>query len=191
MATAQSVIQKLQNLLRIAQDTTGQSHPDLQSAVQALVKGYGSGNHPTVYQGQYTVAGSGSDAVFLKIVHNFGAYKPFSLFLCPKGKDFPSASMESVYKVQLYVPTVSPESTDISYGPNHSITTMTNNPVLSVHCMDGSGFECAYNPLNYYSTDPGCAQKLGVAVWPNGFYVGLPRNLDPSLTYDYTIVWGV
>ncbi len=191
MATAASVIQKLQNLIRIAENTTGQSHPDLHSAIKALVKGYGDGSSVTIHEGQYTVADSGGQPVILKLVHNFGELKPFCFFLSPKGTKFPTSSGESVYQVQLYVPTVSPQGTDISYGPGNQPATIYSNPMLSLSCMDGSNFECAYNPLTVSGTDPGGTGKLSVSMWPNGFYLGLPRELDPGITYNYTLVWGV
>ncbi len=189
MATAQAVIEKLQNLLRISNNITGTQHPDLSSAMKTLFAGYQSSN--LVHRGQYTVAGGGGEPLILKLVHNLGQLKPFSFCMYPKGTKFPNSSGDMVYKVQLYVPSVTPDGTDLTFGPNNSLSTIDNTPNLSVRTMDGSSFECAYNPLWIMDADPMDAQKLAVAMWPTGFNVGLPVALDPSITYEYVLTWGV
>lgn len=189
MSTAQSVIEKLENLLRISNNVTGLSHTDLHSAMTFLFQSHQASNR--IYRGQYTVASNGGEPVILKLVHNLGQLKPFSFFMYPKGTKFPNSSGDQIYKIQLFVPSVARQGTNITYGPQNSLSAIDNAPNLSIRTMDGGGTECAHNPLWVMDADPMGAQKLSVSMWPTGFNVGLPTGLDPFITYEYLLIWGM
>lgn len=191
MATADSVKEKLQALITKANEATGNTDADLTLAIDSLVAGYGQGDGisgVTVIKGTY-IHTSRLHQVYLE--HNIGEIRPFLFYMKAKTTELQNYGYGlGIYNVICGVLTFDAEE----------VTYIENEEEKTAQQTIGSFSRislCNSSVLGNVSTIPGVLDEASTSssnykinMWPNGFNLGLYRNLLREYEYEYTLIYG-
>lgn len=192
MATAESVKAKLQGLIATANATTGNADADLTTAVNALVAGFGQGGGGglpgvDVIKGEY-IPGQTIGAFAVKLVHGLGAIKPLIFHMKARGSHFEDGYANAVYEVAIMVSFV--EERNVTYGADATAAIIEPKTQVGAMLFSGGGIGSGSGSVELHNSEVNNSGSYAAKMWPDGFTVGLYRNLLAGYTYDYTLIYG-
>ena len=190
MVTAESVKAKLQGLIDTANATTGNADADLTAAVNALVAGFGQGGGlpgVDVITGEY-IAGQSIAVFALKFVHGKGEIKPFILHMKARGSHFEDGYANAIYEVAAMVSFV--DKRNITYTADATEGTIAPQAQIGVFLVGGNSIGSSNGAVSFSDSEVNTSAIYEAKMWPDGFTIGLYRNLMNGHTYDYTLVYG-
>lgn len=190
MVTAESVKAKLQGLIDTANATTGNADADLTAAVNALVAGFGQGGGlpgVDVIKGEY-IPGKTIGAFAVKMVHGIGAIKPFIFHMKAHGSHFEGGYENAIYEAAVMASFV--EERNVTYGADATAAVIEPKAQICAMLFSGGAIGAGGGKVELRDSEVSNSVNYEVKMWPDGFTVGLYRNLLAGVTYDYTLIYG-
>ena len=191
MVTAEGVKAKLQGLIDTANATTGNADADLTAAVNALAEGFGQGGGGfpgvDVIKGEY-IPGQTIGAFAVKLVHGLGVIKPFVFHMKAHGSHFEDGYANAIYEAAIMVSFV--EERNVTYGADATAAIIKPRAQVGAMLFSGGSIGSVGGKAELHNSEVSNSANYEAKMWPDGFTVGLYRNLLDGVTYDYTLIYG-